>query len=143
MTDKHNIIALNAFQRACALRNIKDETNFFRKFNGNDVEIKLIVNGFDCDFIKTIDSFEKSLDEYIEKEANKILKKKFDEQFFNILDEITEVAQDLKGRINDKINGELKYDWEESEQHLKGDKMKIWFIQGGLYVKLSTRKINY
>jgi 1,2-phenylacetyl-CoA epoxidase PaaB subunit len=115
MTDKHNIIALNAFQRACALRNIKDETNFFRKFNGNDVEIKLIVNGFDCDFIKTIDSFEKSLDEYIEKEANKILKKKFDEQFFNILDEITEVAQDLKGRINDKINGELKYDWEESE----------------------------
>lgn len=82
-----------------------------RYMEDKQVEIKLTMNGFECDFEKTIKHIESQLDKMIEKEAIKIIEKKFDEKVLDNLNDISALTEELKERINEKIQTDFKYNW--------------------------------
>jgi len=103
----------NTFFAHVVLETINKEVFNSKQFKeDNEIDIILTMNGIECDFKKFTDVIESQLDTMIEKRANRMLHEKFDEKLFNTLDEISDVAEDLKERMADKIDKEFKYTWE-------------------------------
>lgn len=74
-----------------------------KKFDGNNLDVKFTVDGFEFDFISVVEHLGKVFEDSVLEKAKELHEEKLKLDTFNNLNEISYLADRLQEELNDKL----------------------------------------